>query len=172
MISVPGLIIGGTLVAGMPLWEALLTGFIGYGIIVILMILQNSKFRLTRTFCQSRFSSVWHSRFAKDHSIILAIACLEVGLVCKPMSAAAPSQTFKIYGIDLPVSLSSLIWGIIMLISALYGIKILKILNYFAVPVLVLVCLYGLVASLETTVGRLLVNIPLKQQEALCQIFQ
>ena len=40
MISVPGLIIGGTLVAGMPLWEALLTGFIGYGIIVILMILQ------------------------------------------------------------------------------------------------------------------------------------
>ena len=29
MISVPGLIIGGTLVAGMPLWEALLTGFIG-----------------------------------------------------------------------------------------------------------------------------------------------
>ena len=25
MISVPGLIIGGTLVAGMPLWEALLT---------------------------------------------------------------------------------------------------------------------------------------------------
>ena len=35
------------------------------------------------------------------------------------MSAAAPSQTFKIYGIDLPVSLSSLIWGIIMLISAL-----------------------------------------------------
>ena len=77
MISVPGLIIGGTLVAGMPLWEALLTGFIGYGIIVILMILQrNSKFRLTRTFCQSRFSSVWHSRFAKIISIILAIACL------------------------------------------------------------------------------------------------
>lgn len=68
MISVPGLIIGGTLVAGMPLWEALLTGFIGYGIIVILMILtRNSKFRLTRTFCQSRFSSVWHSRFAKDY---------------------------------------------------------------------------------------------------------
>ena len=43
MISVPGLIIGGTLVAGMPLWEALLTGFIGYGIIVILMILQEFK---------------------------------------------------------------------------------------------------------------------------------
>ncbi|MGC3144886.1 cytosine permease, partial [Enterococcus faecalis] len=40
MISVAGLIIGGTLVAGMPLWEGLFTGFIGYGIIVIIMILQ------------------------------------------------------------------------------------------------------------------------------------
>lgn len=39
MISVLGLIIGGMLVVGMFLWEVLLIGFIGYGIIVILMIL-------------------------------------------------------------------------------------------------------------------------------------
>ncbi|MDU4028866.1 MAG: cytosine permease, partial [Enterococcus faecalis] len=82
-------------------------------------------------------------------SIILAIACLGWFGLQANVSGGAFTNFLKIYGIDLPVSLSSLIWGIIMLISALYGIKILKILNYFAVPVLVLVCLYGLVASLR-----------------------
>ena len=59
-----------------------------------------------------------------------------------------------------------------MLISALYGIKILKILNYFAVPVLVLVCLYGLVASLRNNGWAAVSQYTLKQQEALCQVFQ
>lgn len=38
MICIPSLLIGGTLVSGMPLWEAVLVGLIGYGIIVVLMI--------------------------------------------------------------------------------------------------------------------------------------
>lgn len=150
MISVPGLIIGGTLVAGMPLWEALLTGFIGYGIIVILMILQgiqSSDLQEPSVKVASQVFGIQGSQ--KIISIILAIACLGWFGLQANVSGGAFTNFLKIYGIDLPVSLSSLIWGIIMLISALYGIKILKILNYFAVPVLVLVCLYGLVASLR-----------------------
>ncbi|EGO5094253.1 cytosine permease [Enterococcus faecalis] len=150
MISVPGLIIGGTLVAGMPLWEALLTGFIGYGIIVILMILQgiqSSDLQEPSVKVASQVFGIQGSQ--KIISIILAIACLGWFGLQANVSGGAFTNFLKIYGIDLPVSLSSLIWGVIMLISALYGIKILKILNYFAVPVLVLVCLYGLVASLR-----------------------
>ena len=123
MISVPGLIIGGTLVAGMPLWEALLTGFIGYGIIVILMILQgiqSSDLQEPSVKVASQVFGIQGSQ--KIISIILAIACLGwFGLQANVSGGA--SRTLKIYGIDLPVSLSSLIWGIIMLISALYGIK-------------------------------------------------
>lgn len=40
MISVPGLLLGETLIAGMPFWEVILTALIGYGIVVVLMIFQ------------------------------------------------------------------------------------------------------------------------------------
>lgn len=59
------------------------------------------------------------------------------------------SQFLGIYGINLPVPVSSLIWGVIMLLSAIYGIRILSILNYIAVPILLFVCIYGLVVSLN-----------------------
>lgn len=36
-----------------------------------------------------------------------------------------------------------------MLLSAIYGIRILSILNYIAVPILLFVCIYGLVVSLN-----------------------
>ena len=105
----------------MPLWEALLTGFIGYGIIVILMILQgiqSSDLQEPSVKVASQVFGIQGSQ--KIISIILAIACLGwFGL----QANVSAFTNFKIYGIDLPVSLSSLIWGIIMLISALYGIK-------------------------------------------------
>lgn len=40
MISVPGLLLGGTLIAGMSFWTAILTALVGYGVIVIGMIFQ------------------------------------------------------------------------------------------------------------------------------------
>ena len=123
MISVPGLIIGGTLVAGMPLWEALLTGFIGYGIIVILMILQGIQSSDLQEPSVKVASSVWHSRFAKDHFYYSSDCLLRLVWFASQCQRRRLHKLLKIYGIDLPVSLSSLIWGIIMLISALYGIK-------------------------------------------------
>lgn len=53
------------------------------------------------------------------------------------------SQFLGIYGINLPVPVSSLIWGVIMLLSAIYGIRILSILNYIAVPILLLCVFMG-----------------------------
>ncbi len=82
-------------------------------------------------------------------SIILAIACLGWFGIQANVCGAAFSQFLGIYGINLPVPVSSLIWGIIMLLSAIYGIRILSILNYIAVPILLLVCIYGLIVSLN-----------------------
>ena len=46
------------------------------------------------------------------------------------------------------VSVSSIVWGVIMLATACAGFKGLKWLNYIAVPLLVIVCLYGLIAGI------------------------
>ena len=47
----------------------------------------------------------------------------------------------------------TLIWGIIMLATACFGFKGLKWLNYIAVPLLVIVCIYGVVASFISNDG-------------------
>lgn len=54
-----------------------------------------------------------------------------------------------------------------MLLSAIYGIRILSILNYIAVPILLFVCIYGLVVSLNN--GGLAVE-KITNQQAVCRL--
>ena len=51
------------------------------------------------------------------------------------------------------VTISSIVWGVIMLVTACGGFKGLKWLNYIAVPLLVIVCLYGLIAGIVSNDG-------------------
>ena len=51
------------------------------------------------------------------------------------------------------VVVSSIVWGVIMLVTACAGFKGLKWLNYLAVPLLVVVCLYGLIAGIVRNDG-------------------
>lgn len=149
MICIPSLLIGGTLVSGMPLWEAVLVGLIGYGIIVVLMIFQGIQSSDIHKPTVSVASQVFGEQGSKKIiSIILAVACLGWFGIQANVCGAAFSQFLSVYGINLPVPFSSLIWGIIMLLSAIYGIKILNILNYVAVPILLTVCVYAVAVSL------------------------
>lgn len=53
-------------------------------------------------------------------------------------------------GIYIPVWLSGLVWGIIMLVTAVYGYKALEYLNYIAIPALVFLSIVGLIQVLTT----------------------
>ncbi|GCF92979.1 cytosine permease [Enterococcus florum] len=154
MICVPSLMIGGTLVTGMSFIQALLTGLIGYGIIVVLMILQGMQgtdlHKPTVSTASQVFGKVGSQKII---SIILMIACLGWFGIQANVCGQAFSTFLATYGVELPIQLSSLIWGIIMLVSALYGIKFLNILNYVAVPILVITCVYGVVVSISNTAG-------------------
>lgn len=150
MICVPSLLVGGTLISGMPLWEAILIALLGYGIIVLFMIYQGMQSSDLGIPAVSVASQVFGEQGSKKIiSILLAVACLGWFGIQANVCGAAFSQFLGIYGINLPVPISSLIWGVIMLLSAIYGIKILSILNYIAVPILLFVCIYGLIVSLN-----------------------
>ncbi len=43
MICVPSLLVGGTLIASMALWQTILIALIGYGVIVLFMIYQGMQ---------------------------------------------------------------------------------------------------------------------------------
>ncbi|OJG69842.1 cytosine/purines uracil thiamine allantoin permease [Enterococcus phoeniculicola] len=149
MICVPSLMIGGTLVSGMSFMQTLLVGFIGYGVIVLLMILQGMQgadlHKPTVSMASQVFGKVGSQKVI---SIILMIACLGWFGIQANVCGQAFTTFLATYNIDFPVQLSSLLWGIIMLVSALYGIKFLNILNYVAVPILIATCIYGVVVSI------------------------
>ncbi|EOH87283.1 cytosine permease [Enterococcus pallens] len=158
MICVPSLMIGGTLVSGMSFLQALLVGLVGYGIIVVLMILQGMQgadlHKPTVSMASQVFGKVGSQKII---SIILMIACLGWFGIQANVCGQAFTTFLATYGIQLPIQISSLIWGVIMLVSALYGIKFLNILNYVAVPVLVVTCIYGVIVSISnSSVGEIL----------------
>ncbi|AOF48345.1 cytosine permease [Tetragenococcus halophilus] len=148
MISVPGLLLGGTLIAGMSFWRAILTALVGYGVIVIGMIFQGIQSSDLRKPTVQVASQVFGEQGAqKIIAIILAISCLGWFGLQANVAGVAFSQFLALYDIGLPVWISSLFWGIVMLLSAIFGIKLLSWLNYIAVPFLLVVILYAIVIS-------------------------
>jgi len=87
-------------------------------------------------------------------SLLLAIACIGWFGVQSAVCGLSFSVMFAdIFGVNIPVWLSIVFWGLVMLFTAAYGFKGLKVLNIVAVPLLMLVCLYGLVLAISSNNG-------------------
>lgn len=149
VISVPGLILGGTLITNLSFWESLGVALLGYGIVVVLMVLQGMQSadlkEPTVKVASHVFGKVGSQKIV---SILLAISCLGWFGIQGNVAGQTFTNFLAIYDIHLPVAISSLFWGIIMLISALYGIRLLRLLNTIAVPILLVVIGYGVLSSM------------------------
>ena len=91
-------------------------------------------------------------------STLLAIACVGwFGIQSATCGQAFATMTADMLGLGAAspamVVVSSIVWGVIMLVTACAGFKGLKWLNYLAVPLLVVVCLYGLIAGIVRNDG-------------------
>ncbi|MDK2927602.1 MAG: cytosine permease [Bacillota bacterium] len=145
MICVPALMMGGALITGLTLPNAFLAGVIGYTIVVLYMSFQGMQAadlgRPTVITAGSAFG-ITGSRVLI--SFVLGIACLGWFGVQANVCGAAFSSIMKSWtGVSIPVWLSSLVWGVIMLATAMLGFNALKYLNYVAVPSLVILSIYG-----------------------------
>lgn len=151
LVSIPSLLLGGTLAAGMSLMQTLLTAFVGYALVVVIMIFQGMQSadlgQPTVKVAEQVFGKKGSQRII---SILIAIGCLGWFGIQANVCGAAFVGFLKSFGISMPVSVASMIWGLIMVITAIYGIKIIRWLTYIAVPYLVIVCLYGLYQALTS----------------------
>lgn len=152
MICVLSLVIGGMLVAEMSLASALLAGTIGYILTVLLgfaMGVIGSD--IGRPTCMTAVPAFGGKGTQYIVSILFTISLLGwYGLQNNICGPAFSQMMMQICGIDIPVWVSSLIWGIIMLITALYGINALEILNKISVPALIIVTIYGTYLAAKT----------------------
>lgn len=159
MICVPCLMIGGVLAGGgLSLGEMLASILIGYGLICAYMIFIGMQACDTGLPVSVMASGALGEKGARYIiSILLAIACVGwFGIQSATCGSAFANMLASMMGTEATpamVTVCSLIWGVIMLATACAGFKGLKWLNYIAVPLLVIVCLYGLVAGIVKNDG-------------------
>ena len=165
MICVPCLMIGGVLAGGgLSIGQMILAILIGYGLIcgyMIMIGMQACDTGLPVAVMASGALGTKGSRYII--SIILAIACIGwFGIQSATCGSAFASMIAGMSGGEAsPTSIMiwSIIWGVIMLATACSGFKGLKWLNYIAVPMLLIVCLYGLIAGItQNNGGEMIAN--------------
>ena len=159
MICVPCLMIGGVLSGGgLSLAEIVISILIGYGLICVYMIFIGMQACDTGLPVAVMASGALGEKGARYViSTLLAIACIGwFGIQSATCGQAFATMIAPLLGMEATtgfVAACSIIWGVIMLATACAGFKGLKWLNYIAVPLLVIVCLYGLIAGITKNDG-------------------
>ena len=150
VICVPALMIGSMVSAGLDFKDSILAMFIGYGIVVALMMLIAAQSAQT-----GRPTTVAVSRALGDRgsqlTLSLIIAVSMIGwyayqtIVCASSFCTLMQSSF---GISFPEWLSCIIWGTLMLVTAFYGIGLTNVLNAVSVPLLFVFLVYGVSIAL------------------------
>lgn len=160
MICVPALMIGGMLGSGLSLGQCTVAIIIGYAIIVVYMSFMGMQGCDTGLPTAVMASSALGEKGSKYIiSTILAIACIGwFGIQASVCGASFSGMFGSITGLMIPVWLSSIIWGVIMVLTACFGFSGLKWLNKIAVPLLLIVCVYTLISSMMNGGGAVVKN--------------
>jgi len=143
---VPALMVGAGITMGLPFGQAALAMIIGYAFSVFLMILMSilsaDRGLPSVVAISGAFGEVGANKLV---SAIIAF-CFTCwfgfqGVICGEAFAAI----LQSFGIPLPGTVSTIIWGAIMCITAVYGYNWIEKLNVVAVPALIIILVYAMI---------------------------
>ena len=150
MICVPALMIGGMLGSGLSLGTCALAIVVGYALICVFMSFMGMLGCDTGLPTAVMASCALGEKGAKYIiSTILAISCIGwFGIQAAVCGASFSAMFGDMTGVAVPVWLSSIVWGVIMLATACFRFAGLKWLNKLAVPLLLVVLAYTTIYTL------------------------
>ena len=151
MICVPSLLLGGILAGAMPLSHAILSGIVGYMIVIILFSLMGIiGSDLGVPTCMTTLGGFGKKGSRYIVSTLIFISMIGWFAVQNDVCGKAFSNLMaEFFGLAVPVWLSSAIWGGIMLVTAVYGINALDKLNRIAVPALFIITIAGTIMAVN-----------------------
>ena len=145
------LMLGGILAESMPMSQAILSGVIGYAVIVVLMVfcgIMGSDLGVPTCVVASGIFGKQGS--SKLISALFMISMIGWFAVQNGVCGSAFSNLIKAgTGVNIPIPVATVIWGVIMLVTAVYGINALDKLNKIAIPALVIVTVIGCVVAIQ-----------------------
>lgn len=151
MICIPMLMVGGIFGGALTMGSIFWATLIGFAICSTMMIfggIIGADTGLNATMCSTRAFGLTGANF----SMALVIFICEAGwfAVQTATCALAFNTLLAQFGAaNFPFWLSCVIWGVVMFITAVYGVKWMSVLNYIAVPLLVILCAYGGIHSIN-----------------------
>lgn len=169
MICIPMLMVGGIFAGALTVPSIFLVTVIGFAVCCLLMVLGGmvgSDLGLNSTMTSTRAFGMTGANF----TMALVVFIAETGwfAVQTATCALAFCTLTELLGIGFPFWLACVIWGAVMCITAVYGVKWMSVLNYIAVPLLLILCIYGGIHSINvagwdnisSTVTSNLMSIP------------
>lgn len=152
IVSVPALLIGSTLIAALSFNTSIWAGLIGFSFVVLFMSFLSMAAVERRKATVALASSSFGENGAKIIvALVIGLSTLGwFGIQSNIAGASFSRILLEMGGPDMPVWVTSVFWGIIMVLTAVFGFKYLKWLNYIAVPAIVLLLIYGLVITFQT----------------------
>lgn len=166
MISIPSLLIGSALISGLDFISALVAGFLGIAFVTTFMCLESlPAFRYRLNTVELAKSSFGNYGAALLIGSVVGLATMGWFGVQTNIAGISFSKILAdTFAITFPVTLSSAFWGIVMLVTAVYGLKLIKWLNYIAVPAIILLMIYGLIVSFQGKGWSLIIDFQPEQQ--------
>ncbi|MEM8929499.1 MAG: cytosine permease [Bacteroidota bacterium] len=152
IVSVPALLIGSSLISGLSFTLSVWAGLIGFGFVVLFMSLMSMAAVERRKATVALASSSFGENGAKVIvALVIGLSTLGwFGIQSNIAGASFSKILIAMGGPDIPVWATSVFWGIIMVLTAVFGFKYLKWLNYIAVPAIILLLVYGLVITFKS----------------------
>lgn len=150
-VCVPSFLLGALLVAKMPVWPAIISGSLGYVIVVIVMsILGMIAADLGRASCTVAQSTFGEGGARVIVSILFAINLIGwFGIQNGLCGEAFANFMEDSIGIEFPIVASNILWGLIMVVTAVFGVNALSKLDYVSIPYLMVVMIIGLVFAIQ-----------------------
>ena len=152
IVSVPSLLIGSSLITIFPFKSTLVAGLVGFSIVVVLMALI-SMVAVDRQFNSVQISEGSFGQLGSKLIVGIVIAVSTLGWFGVQTNIAGDSFSkimMESFGIHLVSWVSSIFWGVIMIMTAVFGFKYLKWLNYVAVPAIMALLLYAAIITFQS----------------------
>ncbi|WP_335965478.1 cytosine permease [Galbibacter sp. PAP.153] len=152
IVSVPSLLIGSSLITILPFKSTLVAGLVGFSIVVVLMALI-SMVAVDRQFNSVQISEGSFGQLGSKLIVGIVIAVSTLGWFGVQTNIAGDSFSkimMESFGIHLVSWVSSIFWGVIMIMTAVFGFKYLKWLNYVAVPAIMALLLYAAIITFQS----------------------
>lgn len=150
-VCVPAFLEGALLAEAMPVWQAIVSGTLGYVIVVIVMsILGMMGCDLGIPSCTLTKSTFGDKGGRYIVSLLFAINLTGWFGIQNGLCGEAFTNFMSQYmGINIPVVASNIIWGLIMLLTAVYGMNALEKLDYISIPLLMIIMTIGTVLAIR-----------------------